>query len=138
MSETRPWSNGLFSCCSPFGTCCMASWCPCILFGKTKYRVRNNGSLEGYSCCNGPCNLYCLAQLVTPLRLMMSRNLRAEIREQHNLEGGSCGDCFKACCCECCSLVQQEKEVIERSAEREKMMGKQPGYQPNGAMQYGA
>jgi hypothetical protein len=40
---------------------------------------------------------------------------RAEIREKFNLEGSCMSDLARAYCCGCCDLMQQEKEVAERT-----------------------
>lgn len=38
----RDWSNGLCSCFGDFGTCCVACWCPCIVYGQNKVRTAHN------------------------------------------------------------------------------------------------
>ena len=70
-----------------FCTGCMATWCGCCLFGKTKYR-RQNPSMTGYSTCNGPvrveplpphnsetnlCSLLQVPRLVRSLLLRLTR-----------------------------------------------------------------
>jgi PLAC8 family len=39
---------------------------------------------------------------------------RKEIRGQFLLKGDEVEDCLLSGCCPCCSLIQQEKEVLER------------------------
>lgn len=43
------WLFGFFDCCSPLPTCCLATWCPCILFGKTYAREHGESDTSG---CN--------------------------------------------------------------------------------------
>ncbi|KAF8454502.1 hypothetical protein BGX38DRAFT_1089512 [Terfezia claveryi] len=51
MTDKQQWANGFFSCCSTPGICCLAIWCPCILYGRTHHRLEH-GSTKGYCCCN--------------------------------------------------------------------------------------
>jgi hypothetical protein len=39
------------------------------------------------------------------------------MRQHYNLDGSGLGDCFRAYCCQCCSLIQEEKEALLRNAE---------------------
>jgi hypothetical protein len=54
----------------------------------------------GFSCFGVPC-------IPTILQ-------SADIRQKYHLEGDIVTDLLKACCCGCCFLIQQEKEVEER------------------------
>ncbi|KAI5804174.1 PLAC8 family-domain-containing protein [Peziza echinospora] len=122
------WENGFCGCCSPCGTCCLGTWCPCILYGRTHYRLEK-GSLEGYSCCNSNCCFYGCLMIVSPLQTFLGYFQRKKIRETFGLKGGCCGDCLRHCCCSCCALIQEEKEVIKRT----KGSG---GYAQTGGMSY--
>lgn len=60
---------------------------------------------------------------------------RADIRKKYQLQGDFVTDLFFACCCGCCSLVQQDKEV----EHREGLLGQgaaEVGYQPTEEMSY--
>ncbi|EAW13176.1 DUF614 domain protein [Aspergillus clavatus NRRL 1] len=54
------WSHGLCEC-SNIGTCCLGSFCPCILYGRTQHRLSRKSRKEdptnmlGYETCNGSC-----------------------------------------------------------------------------------
>lgn len=39
---------------------------------------------------------------------------RADIRAKYNLQGSCLVDIATACCCGCCDLIQQDKEVAHR------------------------
>ncbi|KIW12538.1 hypothetical protein PV08_09815 [Exophiala spinifera] len=105
------WTFGLFDCFSPFGTCCLSCWCPCILYGRTYARDHGDPDASGMnaSCCawymlscfGAQCILQCLN--------------RTSMRERHGIEGGSCGDFCTSCCCTCCALIQEDKESIVRN-----------------------
>jgi hypothetical protein len=58
--EGGNWSAGLCDC-TDIGTCCLGIWCPCILYGRTQYRLWRKSTKEdatnflGYEACNTPC-----------------------------------------------------------------------------------
>lgn len=51
-ADAQPWYSSLFGCFTPVDLC-LTTWClPCVTFGKTHHRLRNNGNLEGYQPVN--------------------------------------------------------------------------------------
>ena len=54
------WSHSLCDC-SNISTCCLGIFCPCVLYGKTQYRLSLKSNKEdptnmlGYESCNGAC-----------------------------------------------------------------------------------
>lgn len=60
---------------------------------------------------------------------------RADIRKKYNLQGTFITDVFTACCCGCCSLVQQDKEVEYREGLLGRA-GNDAGYQATEEMSY--
>ncbi|KAI5837176.1 PLAC8 family-domain-containing protein [Morchella snyderi] len=124
-SHPQGWKYGMCGCFSDCGVCCTGYWCPCILHGKTKHRMRH-GTMEKYSCCNGPCMGFgCLVACLPPLYFIMGMRQRAEIRERYNIAGGGCGDYWRSLCCSCCSLIQEEREVRDRQKEKNVARGYQ-------------
>lgn len=58
----REWQEGYCECCSPFSLC-MESWCcPCLVYGRTHHRLRNDGDMSNFDTCNGSVCL-CLPSL---------------------------------------------------------------------------
>lgn len=59
------WSHRLCEC-SNIGACCLGVVCPCILYGKTQYRLSMKSKKEdptnmlGYGMCNGSCTAMAL------------------------------------------------------------------------------
>lgn len=59
------WSHSMCDC-SNISTCCLGIFCPCILYGKTQYRLtlksrkEDPTNLLGYSACNGSCTAMAL------------------------------------------------------------------------------
>jgi len=111
----------------------MGYWCPCILYGKTHARMKDP-SLQSYSMLNGSCcGWYCLAHCGLFWVLQMIN--RGDIRSKYHLDGSTAGDCLRSYCCACCTLIQEEKEVVARQKEQA-ALGAQ-GYKPVGQqMQY--
>ena len=64
-ASTDPhWKHGL---CEPDTLCCMGVLCPCMVYGKTMYRLSRKASKQdptdmlGYESCNGSCGLFAAA-----------------------------------------------------------------------------
>ena len=64
-SNVEPhWKNGM---CEPDTLCCMGLVCPCMVYGKTMYRLSRKAQkqdptdLLGYESCNGSCGLMAAA-----------------------------------------------------------------------------
>ncbi|WEW61130.1 hypothetical protein PRK78_006620 [Emydomyces testavorans] len=59
------WSHALCDCRDP-GVCCLGLWCPCILYGRTQYRLSRKSekkdptNLLGYEACNASCTAIAL------------------------------------------------------------------------------
>lgn len=91
-----------------------------------------------YSCCNTSVRrpLYSVAQLhvtdnihtyiqcvgyaalafcFSPLYVILGMRQRGEIRRTYNLAGGGCSDYWLSLCCQCCSMAQEELEVVKRA-----------------------
>lgn len=60
---------------------------------------------------------------------------RADIRKKYHLQGDFVTDLVTACCCGCCSLVQQDKEVEYREGLLAES-GNGTGYHANEEMSY--
>lgn len=58
------WKHGL---CTPDALCCLGAFCPCIVYGKTQYRLSKKAQkqdptdLLGYESCNGSCGIFAMA-----------------------------------------------------------------------------
>ncbi|KAH7093630.1 PLAC8 family-domain-containing protein [Paraphoma chrysanthemicola] len=132
--QKQDWHHSGSACCTPIGTCCLSWWCPCIVYGRTHHRVKNNGDMNGYSACNlacaGFCGLACLG-----ISFVMPMLSRGDMRAKYHLKGNGCTDCLCACCCTPCDVTQQDKESAFREEQNRPLLN-QPGKE--GAMQYAA
>ncbi|KAK0374613.1 PLAC8 family protein [Colletotrichum paranaense] len=109
---SQEWQSDLMDC-SPCGTCMMASFLPCMVFGKTSERMRDP-SLSDYSPINGDCFMISALGSIG-LGWLFLMNKRGDIRKKFHIEGSTCGDCCVSFWCPCCVLIQHENEVEGRT-----------------------
>ena len=108
------WKHDL---CEFDATCCMGLFCPCIVYGKTQYRLSRKAQkkdptdLLGYETCNGSCTFMALA---CGFQWIFAAIQRTRIRKLYHLNGSFGSDCLKSLCCCCCVIMQDEREVKER------------------------
>lgn len=133
------WGHSLFACAPDADTCCLGMVCPCIVYGRTAYRLgRRDGKsgdptdMLGFESCNAACGIMALLGCVGCLFPMVART---RIRHAYKIEGGVGGDCLAAWCCCCCVAVQNEREVKEREESKRRFAGPGggEGYSPPGA-----
>ncbi|OQD84948.1 hypothetical protein PENANT_c011G10929 [Penicillium antarcticum] len=105
------WSNGLCDF-SNFGICCLGLICPCILYGRTQHRLTMKSRKEdptnmlAYETCNGSCTG------------LLATIQHTRIRKSYGIQGDIASDCVRATCCTCCTLIQDEKEILKREGHR--------------------
>lgn len=108
------WKTGL---CEPDTVCCMGIVCPCMVYGKTMYRLSRRAQKQdptdmlGYESCNGSCALMFFG---CGFQSLLAAIQRTRVRKLYHLEGSFGTDCMKACCCCCCVIMQDEREVRDR------------------------
>ncbi|KZF26946.1 PLAC8-domain-containing protein [Xylona heveae TC161] len=123
--------------CSDISVCCVGAFCPCIIYGKTQYRLSQKSArkdptdLLGYSACNGACGLMALA---CGLQGLITFIQHTRIRRLYNIKGSTTGDCLCACCCIPCTLIQDEVEVRSREEGIRRWAG--PASSAGGASAY--
>ncbi|CAG8514495.1 8868_t:CDS:2 [Ambispora leptoticha] len=106
-APTQPmtWKHGLFDCFNNMGDCCLACWCPCIIYGKTKSKA--DGSDETAQCCCFFCAMcigfWCCLGTVN----------RGDLRNKKNIQGGLIEDAAIWWCCTPCALVQEHQEFSD-------------------------
>ena len=116
----RQWKHGL---CDPSPVCCTALFCPCLVYGKTMYRLSRKTAkqdptdLLGYESCNSACALISVA---CGFQWVLASIQRTRIRKTYEIEGGIGEDCIAAICCCCCVLAQDEREMRDREDEERK------------------
>jgi len=122
----RAWSHGCCnSMCGACGTCCLATFCPCVVYSTVKSRLsfleRNNyPHPSGGECCTSDCFVHGLLTSLCGVGWVMQIGLRSSIRDRYRVDGNGCGDCMCSWCCTPCSLAQESLEVQE---EEQALMG---------------
>ncbi|KAF8467958.1 PLAC8-domain-containing protein [Russula ochroleuca] len=111
----RDWSFGLFDCFGRCGLCCWATWCPCVVYGKNRQRLRSlrkqgtplpgGGVRYDRHCCIFG------ALEITGYNLGMQIHTREQVRERYSIRGNSTEDCAMSLCCRPCALTQERREI---------------------------
>ncbi|EXJ84287.1 hypothetical protein A1O3_04954 [Capronia epimyces CBS 606.96] len=122
------WRHSLCSCAEP-STCLTALFCPCIVYGKTQYRLslradrKDPTNMLGYTAVNGSCIAF---GVVCGINGILAAIQHTRVRKAYgmNSEAGNVpGDCLKGLCCCCCIVAQDEKEVRFREEQARKPAG---------------
>ncbi|KAF2267173.1 hypothetical protein CC78DRAFT_530976 [Lojkania enalia] len=132
--QEQDWHHKGSHCCTPLEICCLVWWCPCIAYGRTHHRIKNDNNMQGYSCCNLSCVGF-TALAFCGLSCILPMIQRGDMRAKYHLKGNGCKDCLCACCCQPCDMLQQEKESEHQEMERQRLISHQPGKE--NPMQYG-
>ena len=120
------WRHSLCSCADT-PTCLTSIFCPCVIYGKTQYRLdarsanKDPTNMLGYHSVNGSCAAFGL--LFCGCNFILAAIQRTRIRRAYNMsnEAGNVGtDCAQALCCCCCTLAQDEKEMKAREGGTKK------------------
>jgi len=113
----RDWNNGLLDCFGDCGTCCLAYFCPCIVYQQVKTRIDHlqaNGRPDpqhGGSGFGGDCFIHGLLTGCCGLGWVLQMSTRATLRTRYKIRGGGCTDCLAAFCCMPCELTQESREL---------------------------
>jgi Cys-rich protein (TIGR01571 family) len=124
----RAWSTPLMcNCCDDCSTCCLAYWCPCIVYGQVKAYTEGHPQKSTDHCIMYIFG-YCAAQMVAGAGPCVTGALEMSVRDEfmrkHNLQppqNACCIFCMFCCCGPCCgpcAYVQmiQEMQVINGAA----------------------
>lgn len=136
------WQHGLCSCAEP-SICLTSLFCPCIIYGRTQYRLTLRGekkdptNMLGYTSINGSCIAF---GVLCGINGFLAAIQHTRVRKAYNMNseaGNVAGDCLTGLCCCCCVVAQDEKEVRFREEQARKAGGlKQEGYVPPTAMAF--
>jgi len=128
------WQHGLCSCAEP-SICLTGLFCPCIIYGRTQYRLSLRGekkdptNLLGYTAVNGSCIAF---GVLCGINGFLAAIQHTRVRKAYNMNseaGNVAGDCLTGLCCCCCTVAQDEKEVKYREEQARKPAGsKKEGY----------
>jgi Cys-rich protein (TIGR01571 family) len=126
LEKDHEWKNSLCSCAPDPSTCLTGLICPCILYGRTSYRLSQKSAKKdptdmlAHSSTNGHCMVMGLSCGLWWLFPMLQRT---RIRRAYKLGGSFGSDLLKGCCCCCCVVVQNEREVKTREEASRRWAG---------------
>ncbi|KAJ6278969.1 PLAC8 family-domain-containing protein [Bipolaris maydis] len=124
--SSHEWSNGLCACRPEPATCFTGLFCPCIVYGRTSYRLSQKSAkndptdMLGHSTTNGHCIVMGLSCGLWWLFPMLQRT---RIRRAYKIKGSLGSDLLRGCCCCCCVVVQNEREVKAREEASRRWAG---------------
>ncbi|KAF2276428.1 PLAC8-domain-containing protein [Westerdykella ornata] len=124
--STHEFKHSLCECTSDIGTCLTGLFCPCVLYGRTSYRLSRKSDKKdptdmlGYKAVNGHCLLMSVSCGLWWLFPMLQRT---RIRHLYKVKGGLGSDILKGCCCCCCVAIQNEREVRGREESSRRWAG---------------
>lgn len=138
---THAWNHSLCSCTGDFSSCLTGFFCPCVLYGRTSYRLSQKNAkqdptdLLSYKATNGHCMMMAVTCGLWWLYPMVQRT---RLRHAYKLEGGILGDCVRGACCCCCVAVQNEREIKSREEAKRQRAGpvSSQAYKSPGQMKY--
>jgi Cys-rich protein (TIGR01571 family) len=114
------WKHGLCDC-GEVGTCCTGLFCPCILYGKTQYRLAQKSdrkdptNMLGYETLNGSCAVFAV---LCGCNWILAAIQHTRVRKNYEIPGSVGSDCVRGLCCSCCTLAQDEKEIKYREGHK--------------------
>jgi Cys-rich protein (TIGR01571 family) len=125
--KSHEWTNSLCACSPDPSTCLTGLFCPCILYGKTSYRLSQKSAkndptdMLGHSSTNG----HCIAMSVSWCGLwwLLPMLQRMRVRRTYKLDGDFGSDLLESCCCCCCVVTQNEREVRMREEATRRWAG---------------
>lgn len=103
-----PWTTGLCDCNEDCKLCCLAYWCPCIVFGQIA-EILDNGST---SCLQAGLTYYALMHVACTS--CYTCTYRKKMRLKFNLETKPCADYCVHRYCESCAMAQEYRELKRR------------------------
>lgn len=113
VGNPTEWNHSLMDC-SPCDSCCLGTFLPCVLLGKTADRMRDP-TMQNADSMNSDCLVFTAIQCFTGCGWIYIMMKRSEIRERFNISGDGTSDCCSTYWCPCCSLIQQDNEVKTRT-----------------------
>ncbi|RUS19008.1 PLAC8 family-domain-containing protein, partial [Endogone sp. FLAS-F59071] len=106
------WRHGLCDCFGDCGLCIQTCCCPCITYGQNKDKMLGDGSCFAHGA------VFCLLVALTGSigSCILGFMNRGEVRARYGIQGDGCSDCMTHCCCSCCALIQEGREINDHRA----------------------
>ena len=107
--EVGPFKHTLCGCCDDMPSCLMSWLCPCVQYGQNYEQLHKDGCLQQ--------GLLFLVLGWFGVPCIIHMGLRKQIRQKFNIPGDDCDDFLLTCCCGCCALAQETREIEYRKQE---------------------
>ncbi|XP_006833356.2 protein PLANT CADMIUM RESISTANCE 8 [Amborella trichopoda] len=108
----NPWTTGLFDCEDHPTSALVTAFCPCVTFGQIT-EVLDSGE----TTCAMNCPLYALLSVAMCNHWIMATIYRKKLRKKYNLVEAPTEDWIAHCCCPCCALCQEFRELNNRGLD---------------------
>lgn len=100
-------------------------YAPCLLVGQTSNRLLDPTALLP-SMLNADCLIHGVLQCVCCSGWIWTMVKREQIRARFTIPGSPLEDCCVSFWCQCCAIIQQDKEVAKRMPKPLDLLKKQP------------
>ncbi|KAL3512266.1 hypothetical protein ACH5RR_024983 [Cinchona calisaya] len=112
LIPTENWKTGLFGCMDDPTNALITLCLPCMTFGQIAEVVDS-----GRTSCGTSGMLYGLIACFTTIPCILSCTYRAKIRGRFGIMETPAPDWIIHCCCECCALCQEYRELQKRGLD---------------------
>ncbi|XP_052179867.1 protein PLANT CADMIUM RESISTANCE 4-like [Diospyros lotus] len=106
---SEKWSTELFDCMSDPDNAIITALCPCVTFGQIAEIVD-----KGQTSCATSGMIYGAIACCIAMPCLISCSYRTKLRSQFRLKESPAPDWLTHCCCECCALCQEYRELRRR------------------------
>ena len=107
--EPGQYKHALCGCFEDIPSCLMSWCCPCIQFGQNYEQLHKDGCLQQ--------GLIFAAFMWFGVSCIVHMGFRREMRHKFNFPGSDLEDLLITCCCGCCALAQDAREIEYRKQE---------------------
>ncbi|KAH9992307.1 PLAC8 family-domain-containing protein [Russula vinacea] len=110
----RDWSFGIFDCLPRCRLCLLATFCPCVVYGQNRQRLRHLKDRGvplpgGGDRVNQDCRAHCC--MLPCFYWVFEMGVRSDIRRRYNIRGEELKDCCHSLYCHGCALTQERREL---------------------------
>ena len=107
--ELGPYKHELCGCFEDIPSCLLSWCCPCIQFGQNYEQIHKDGCLQQ--------GLIYAVLMWFGVPCIIHMGFRKEMRQKFNVPGSDLEDFLITCCCGCCALAQDAREIEYRKQE---------------------
>jgi Cys-rich protein (TIGR01571 family) len=107
------WHTGLYECGNDVPVCLFSFCCtPCAYGMLVEMNLEDKADASppcgNFGAC---CTVFCLQAYCPCVVCFVTSQNRGQIRTKHNLKVEPCDDLIVHCCCQCCAIAQECREL---------------------------